>query len=1260
VINTSQEEITITQLSDTYPLSQGCLGLVDTGLSAGESTSCLYNVEHTNSGSYENQASGTAEDGSGNEISDSVTQTVTVEDVLPTVTIAKRVMPIELAWPGGIVTYTLMITNTSAEIITITQLTDTYPLSDECLDLIGTTLAIGTSTQCVYNVEHITENVTGTTVYENDAAITVTDDEGNSGTDDNEDDDFPPVAILEPDDDGGGDNPDDGGDNPDDGTGHDTNIDGLIQLAKEVSPTQMGEPGGTFTYRLMITNTSATIATIVSLVDSYTLSPECLALVNSSLNSGEMAQCIYQVEHSESGVYENQATLVAENSIGEQTTVESSTTAEITDTLPSVELAKIVFPQRQIEPGGIFTYTLHITNTSGESVTITALTDDYPLSAECVGLVTDARQLAAGEGVHCTYSVEHIGEGIHANSANVTVTDDEGNSAEDDNSDDDNPPAEVIANVLAVTKEASVVTLPEPGGTISFTIDIDNVGQEPLTLVALVDDMYGDLNGRGNCVMTQTLAAGARYGCTFKGIVSGEIGDRHTNVVVATAHDPENTYFQATDDATVMIHDALPEIMVTKIVDPVWLPEPGGLITFTVSVENRSTEIVTLTSLVDDIYGPLHGQGNCAVPQTLAVHEIYFCNWTVELLGDPDFTETNHVMAEAQDRTGNVAQDEDDATVSITNVPSSIEVVKLADRQSVIEAGEVVTFQVHITNTSPADTVIVDSLLDSSFGDLATPGNQSLLTRDCTVGHMLAVGERYECTFTALIIGQPGDVHENTVTLLGTDDDGITLKEESTVAIDIEGIPPVVEIFKRTEVESVEPPGADVTFSITVANRSLIDIVTLTEMEDSVYGDLTTLSGSTCTIPQILDVDEVYRCTFTGYVSGEDGDEHINTVTVGVTDDDGVAVQVQDSVISNTGTSGDVTIERVDESNNGDITQLAETDCVMPQVLIVGARYNCTYSGDVSGEPGDVHETTITVTGVDPLDEPVQETAIETVDIHDVPSRLSLNKFANPSQIPEPGGEVQFEIVITNDSPSDAVTLESLVDDIYGDLTGLSASTCRMPQQLPIGGSYSCAFTAFIEGDAGDVHRNTVVTTGVDDDGQDTFAQSTAIVTIDDLPSGIEVTKTADKQIVSEAGELVRFTVDIQNISVSDVVTLTSIIDTAYGDLAGHPNFGDSTSQPISTCRVPQVLGVGESYRCEFTALVSLADNVGNTHVNSVIVQAIDDDMGAPGEIYNGLPLQTPRFRLSKPIAIMMPMAMAWWTQARASTIPLWSRTAAL
>jgi len=100
--------------------------------------------------------------------------------------------------------------------------------------------------------------------------------------------------------------------------------------------------------------------------------------------------------------------------------------------LPDVVLTKNVIPSSRMEPGGVFTFTLTITNSYVENLTITALTDSNLLPAACTDLIGDI--LTPAQSVSCEYNVTHTEVGSYVNTASVTVEDNEGNPASDSDS----------------------------------------------------------------------------------------------------------------------------------------------------------------------------------------------------------------------------------------------------------------------------------------------------------------------------------------------------------------------------------------------------------------------------------------------------------------------------------------------------------------------------------------------------------------------------------------------------------------------------------------------------------------------------------------------------------------------------------------------------------------------------------------------------------------------------------------------------------
>ena len=266
-----------------------------------------------------------------------------------------------------------------------------------------------------------------------------------------------------------------------------------------------------------------------------------------------------------------------------------------------------------------------------------------------------------------------------------------------------------------------------------------------MTITSLSDDVYGNLDCKGSCDAPQTIAAGGSYSCSFSGAVSGNAGSSHTDVVTASGTDDNGNPVSDEDDATVTITDVAATIVVTKTADPTSLPEPGGDVSFSVKVENTSAvDSVTITSLSDDVYGNLDGKGSCDAPQTIAAGGSYSCSFTGAVSGNAGSSHTDVVTASGTDDDGNDVSDEDDATVRITDVDSSILVTKTADPTSLPEPGGNASFSVTVKNTSAVDSVTITSLTDDVYGDLDGKGT-------CDVPQQLAPGASYDCSFSGAV-----------------------------------------------------------------------------------------------------------------------------------------------------------------------------------------------------------------------------------------------------------------------------------------------------------------------------------------------------------------------------------------------------------------------------------------------------------------------------------------------------------------------------
>ncbi|MEA1907321.1 MAG: hypothetical protein U9N12_10335 [Euryarchaeota archaeon] len=126
-----------------------------------------------------------------------------------------------------------------------------------------------------------------------------------------------------------------------------------------------------------------------------------------------------------------------------------------------------------------------------------------------------------------------------------------------------------------------------------------------------------------------------------------------------------------------------------------------------------------------------------------------------------------------------------------------------------------------------------------------------------------------------------------------------------------------------------------------------------------------------------------------------------------------------------------------------------------------------------------------TVTGDDSIIEPttLNDSDSATVTVKVPPTSpspvIEVTKTADPTSMPETGGNVEFSISVTNNGLEN-VTIDSLSDTDF-DL----CLQCPDAQHTPLqpGETYTCKFTDFISGNVGENHVNTVTAVASDDAG---------------------------------------------------------------------------------------------------------------------------------------------------------------------------------
>jgi hypothetical protein len=337
----------------------------------------------------------------------------------------------------------------------------------------------------------------------------------------------------------------------------------------------------------------------------------------------------------------------------------------------------------------------------------------------------------------------------------------------------------VDAEVAGGEEVADVATLSggaDPTGTVTFELfgpdDAECRG-------AAVAPSTHPVTGAGTYPSTAVTPGGpgayrfvARYsGDADNAPVSGSCNDPNEAVAVSAAEPPG--------------------IRVLKAATPLSRPEPGGTFSFHVAVTNTAAVPLTLTGLADDVHGDVATQGTCtdAVGTDLGPGDSYECDFPAQVTGNAGTTQTDVVTVTAVDGAGTVVTDDDDAVVSLTDVPPSATVAKDALPDTRVAPGGLVTFGVRITSTS-VEPVTITALTDDVYGDLA---RQTASTCAPLVGRVLQPEESVTCTFEGSFTGAAGAAQTDVVTVTVTDDEGSTgtAQDDATVRLVAPGeVPP--------------------------------------------------------------------------------------------------------------------------------------------------------------------------------------------------------------------------------------------------------------------------------------------------------------------------------------------------------------------------------------------------------------------------------------------------------------------------------------
>jgi uncharacterized repeat protein (TIGR01451 family) len=190
-------------------------------------------------------------------------------------------------------------------------------------------------------------------------------------------------------------------------------------------------------------------------------------------------------------------------------------------------------------------------------------------------------------------------------------------------------------------------------------------------------------------------------------------------------------------------------ISISKSANPTSVKEPGGQVTYSVTIANTSADVVvTVDNVVDDKFGDLDddgGNGCFDVPINLVPGGKVNCTFSKTISGAGGTSHVNVVTVSAHDENGHSLTASDDARVDIT--PRLIDLVIVKDASSPTPLNGIVNYSLKVTNKGP------DTATDVQLADPA-PAGITYLTASPSQGTCNVSAALVTCSLGSIAPGQ--------------------------------------------------------------------------------------------------------------------------------------------------------------------------------------------------------------------------------------------------------------------------------------------------------------------------------------------------------------------------------------------------------------------------------------------------------------------------------------------------------------------------
>jgi uncharacterized repeat protein (TIGR01451 family) len=694
---------------------------------------------------------------------------------------------------------------------------------------------------------------------------------------------------------------------------------------------------------------------------------------------------------------------------------------------------------------------------------------------------------------------------------------------------------------LTIAKVANPTSIAAPG-VITYTITVENTGNVNLTSVAVSDAFAGGATFvSGDESDTDVLNVGETWIYTADYEVTQADINLGTDIVNTASVVTTELPTAETASATTTISQA-PGLTIAKVANPTSIAAPG-VITYTITVENTGN--VNLTSVaVSDAFagGATFVSGDESDTDVLNVGETWIYTADYEVTQADINLGTDIVNTASVVTTELPTAETATATTTITQTPG-LTIAKVANPTSIAAPG-VITYTITVENTGNVNLTSV-AVSDAFAGGATFVSGDESDTDVLNVGETWIYTADYEVTQADINLGT--DI-VNTASVVTTE---LPTAETATATTTITQTPGLT-IAKVANPTSIAAPGV-ITYTITVVNDGNTDLTNVV-LTDIFAGGATLASGDTNT-DGVLDTDETWIYTADYEVTQANidaGTDIVNTASVVTTELTTPEVATATTTITQTPgltvnksatpstytLAGEVITFTIDVENTGNvtITGITVTDPLTGlnsaiASLAPGGKQTFTQTYQITQanlNSGSVTNTA-TVTGKDPDNVTVSDSDSETVTANKQPG-LTVNKSATPSTYTLAGEVITFTIDVEN---TGNVTITGIT--VTDPLTGLNSAIAS----LAPGGKQTFTQTYQITQanlNSGSV-TNTATVTGKDPDNVTVSDSDSETVTANKQP-GLTVNKSATPSTYTLAGEVITFTIDVEN---TGNVTITGI-----------------------------------------------------------------------------------------------------------------------